>query len=327
MRRRLEAAFDRLIDVQDKTDAEVASLARELGIDIAVDLGGYTTDSRAGIFAQRPAPVQIGALGFPATIGSPHLDYMLADTVVVPAAQRAHYSEKLIYLPHFQPNDRARPAVGKTPARTDVGLPETGFVFCCFNNIYKITPEGFASWMRILSKAPGSVLWLPDINPSTVRNLRAAATNHGVDAARLMFAPHVGEADHFTRQAAADLFLDTLPYNAHTTASDALWAGLPVLTCAGESYAARVAASVLTAAGLSELITTSRPAYEALAVELAGDRARLANIRRDLAAARDSGPLFDIAAYTRDLEEAYRQVLARRRNGAPDADLHIARTP
>ena len=314
MRLRLQSAFDRFIDVQDKTDAEIAALARGLGTDIAIDLGGYTTDSRAGIFAHRPAPVQIGALGFPATIGSPHLDYLLADAVVVPPEQRVHFCEKLIYLPHFQPNDRARPNAGKCPGRAELGLPETGFVYCCYNNSYKITPECFASWTRILAKVPGSVLWLPGGNAVAMRNLRAAAMSHGVDAARLIFAPHVSEADHFARQAAADLFLDTLPYNAHTTASDALWAGLPVLTCAGESYAARVAASVLNAAGLPELITASREAYEALAVKLAHDPARLADMRRQLTAAR-SGPLFEIASYTRGLEDAYRQVLARCRAG------------
>lgn len=307
MRSRLERAFDRLVDVQSKGEEETARLLRGMEIDIAVDLKGHTTGARPGILCHRPAPIQASYLGFPGTMGADFIDYILADRFVLPEAQQGCYSEKVAWLPDcYQVNDAGRAIADRTPTRAEAGLPHGGFVFCCFNNNYKITPPVFAIWMRLLREIPGSALWLLEDNATARRNLQAAAQAGGIDAARLVFAPRLAHSEHLARHRLADLFLDTLPCNAHTTASDALWAGLPVLTCAGSSFAARVAGSLLRAVGLDELVTHEAQAYEALALKLARDSDLLAQLRAKLARNRATAPLFDTGRFRRHLESAYR---------------------
>jgi predicted O-linked N-acetylglucosamine transferase (SPINDLY family) len=322
MRRRIEASCERFLDVRDRSDAEVARLARDLGIDIAVDLKGCTWGARPGIFACRAAPLQVSYLGYPGTMAAGHIDYLVADATLVPEGSRVHYAERIIYLPGtYQINDRRRPMAGAGPARSDLGLPPAGRVFCCFNDSYKVTPDVFGVWMRILERVEGSVLWLLEDNPTAATNLRSEALRRGVSPERLVFAKRVELAQHLARHGAADLFLDTLPCNAHTTASDALWAGLPLLTCAGEAFAARVAASLLNAAGLTELVTSSLAEYEERAVALAGDPGRLARLRQQLAEQRHR--LFDPVPKTRQLEAAYTEILARQQAGEPPAHVHV----
>ncbi len=312
MRKRLECAFDRFIDVRGKSEQDIAELARGMELDIAIDLAGYTSDARAGIFSRRAAPVQVNFLGYPGTMGADFIDYIVADATVIPPAAQAHYAEKIIYLPCFQPNDSRRAIAESTPARAAMGLPEAGVVFCCFNNAYKINPPVFDSWARILMQVDGSVLWLSAHNDAAVRNLRAAASRRGIDPGRLVFAQRVpSAAEHLARHHCADIFLDTWPYNAHTTASDALWAGLPVLTFAGRSFAASVAASLLKAVGLPELITEAQEDYEALAVTLARAPKRIAELKEKLARNLPASRLFDSLGFTRALEESYRKIYAR----------------
>lgn len=306
IRRRLLRAFDHFVEAGSLRDREVAELIREREIDIAVDLQGYTADCRAGIFAHRPAPVQVNYLAYPGTLGAPYMDYLIADRRVVPREHFAHYSEKVVHLPHcYQPNGSGREVAPAAPSRAEVSLPERGFVFCSFNGSYKITPETFDIWMRLLRALPGSVLWLLDDNEAATRNLRREAAARQVAPERLVFAPRVPLAVHLARYPLADLFLDTLPCNAHTTASDALWSGVPVLTCLGTTFAGRVAASVLEAAGLPELVSGNLDEYEALALALATDPARLGALRARLAAQRQSCSLFDVGRYRRALEAAY----------------------
>ena len=323
-RRRLARAVDHFVDVRARTDLEVAQLARELQIDIAIDLNGHTAGSRTGIFALRAAPIQVNWLGYPGTLGADCMDYLVADDVVVPAAQERHYAEKVVRLPHgFMPHDAGRPIAGRF-TRAALDLPDDGFVFCCFNNSFKITPDVFDDWMRILGRVSGSVLWLSRHNETAMANLRREAVRRGVDGARLVFATRLpSAAEHLARHAAADLFLDTRPYNAHATTLDALWAGLPVLTLPGESFASRVAASLLTAIGLPELIAGSTADYADLAVALAADRPRLALLRARLAHNRVAGPLFDTARFTRDLEAAYALMVDRLRAGLPPDHLRL----
>src|SRR5690606_17676928 len=254
---------------------DVAQKIADLGIDIAIDINGYTKGAKTAAFAYRPAPVQVQYLGFPGTMGAEFIDYVVADHTVIPEAERVHYIERIAYLPHsYQVNDRRRPLPAGRPARSACGLPEEGFVFACFNANYKITPEMFSIWMRLLRAVEGSVLWLFEGNAWAARNLRAEAASRGVAPERLMFALRLKLDEHLARLAEVDLFLDTLPYNAHTPASDALWAGLPVLTTPGRSFAARVGASLLRAVGMEELIAASPEEYEALALALARDPAR-----------------------------------------------------
>lgn len=320
MHRRLRGMFDRFVDVGAMSDREVMDLARALEIDIAVDLKGYTQHARPAIFALRAAPVQISYLGYPGTLAMPAMDYAIVDHVVVPLADRVHYSEKLIHLPDcYQVNDNGRPIAQGTVRRADHGLPEEGFVFCCFNNSYKITPQMFDIWMRLLLMVPGSVLWLYEENAEVAANLALEAGARGVDAARLVFARHAPVETHLARHTAADLFLDTELYNAHTTASDALWTGLPVVTCPGTTFPARVAASMLQAVGLAELVCESLAAYEAMALALARDPRSLAAVRHKLAAHRRTQPLFDTARITRQIEHAYKIAYSRWQGGlAPD---------
>lgn len=324
MRQRVAAACDRFLDVRGRRDAEVAGMLRALEIDIAVDLKGHTQGNRAGILAHRPAPVQINYLGMPATMGAGYIDYLIADPRVIPPAEFPHYAEQILYLPDsYQATDDTRAIAAHTPSRAELALPEDGFVFCCFNNSYKITPDLFALWMRLLGAIPGSVLWLLDDNPAATRNLCAAAQRHGIAPERLVFAPRIDAAAHLARHRRADLFLDTLPYNAHTTASDALWSGLPVLTCAGRTFAGRVAASLLHAVGLPELITRDHAGYAALALALARDPGRLAALRTRLAQQRTSSPLFGTDRFRRHLEAAYVTLRERQRRGEPPAAFSV----
>jgi predicted O-linked N-acetylglucosamine transferase (SPINDLY family) len=323
MRKRLETAFDRFIDVRGSSDREIALLAREMGIDIAVDLGGHTGISRTGIFAMRAAPLQVNYVGFPGTMGADYMDYLIADTTIVPVANQQHYAEKILYLPSFQANDSKRRIADRIFTREELALPPTGCVFCCFNANYKITPATFAGWMRILTKVPGSVLYLYADNGAAVKNLRKEAQSRGVDAHRLIFADKLPLPEYLARFRVADLFLDTLPYNAGATASDALWAGLPVLTCLGEAFAGRMAASLLTAIGLPELITCTQPQYEELAVALATDPPRLAAIKHKLAENRSTTPLFDTRRFAKHLETGYSQILERYHAGLPPDHIHV----
>jgi len=324
MRLRLQAGFDRFLDVADSSDLEIARLARSLEIDIAIDLGGHTADSRPGIFAQRAAPVQAAYLGYPGTLGSTFMDYLLADKVLISDANRQHYAEKIVYLPgSYMVSDSQRPISTINFSRFQMGLPESGFVFCSFNNHYKITPPVFACWMRILKAVAGSVLWLSGAQEA-VENLRREAVQQGVAAERLVFArrlPDMGE--HLSRQRLADLFLDTWPYNAHTTASDALWVGLPVLTCPGQTFAGRVAASLLTAIDMPELIADSPTSYERLAIQLGNDKQKLAEIGSRLAANRLKTPLFDFNGFRLNIEAAYKEIHRRQMAGLPLDDIFI----
>lgn len=326
VRARLKSAFEHFLDVKDRSDDSIAALSRSLGIDIAVDLQGFTEHQRPGIFAHRAAPVQVLFLGYAGTLGAPYIDYLIADRVVVPEESRRDYAEKIVYLPYsFQPNDRSRRIAERRFSRAELGLPDTGFVFCCFNTVYKIQPPIFGCWMRILRQVPGSVLWLAQMGEQAAANLRAEAQRCGVDPDRLIFAPKMPAIeDHLARYRAAELFLDTLPYGAHATASDALWAGLPLLTIRGNAFAARVGASLLGALGLEELVAGSLPEYERLAVTLATDGPRLESLRTRLAEARLTMPLFDTEGYTRSMEAAYAAMLERSRAGLPPEHLDLA---
>lgn len=321
-RRRVEAAFDEIVDISRLGDREAAEAIRQRGVDVLVNLNGYYGEHRLGVFAWRPSPVQVNYLGFPGTLGAPYVDYIVADRVVLPEASRAHYTEQVAWLPHaYQANDDQREVDPQPVTRAEFGLPDDAFVFCCFNNAYKITPGTFASWMRILQQVPRGVLWLLRDAPAVEQRLRREADALGVAPARLVFAERLPPARHLARHRVADLFLDTLPYNAHTTASDALWAGLPVLTCMGTTFPGRVAASLLQALGLPELVAGDMARYEALAVELASGPERLAALRERLAQARRSSPLFDTARTTRALEDLYASMVGRNRQGLPPAPL------
>lgn len=306
---RLQQAFDRFLDVNGKDDAEVARLINTLEIDIAIDLKGNTQGSRPGILAHRPAPVQVNYLGYPATMGADFIDYIIVDPVTVPASEQVNFSEQLSHLPDcYQANDSGRVIAERTPMRAECGLPEEGFVFCSFNNNIKITPRFFDIWMRLLDTIPGSVLWLLEDNGFVKANLRMEALARGVSPDRLVFAPRMTIEEHLARQRLADLFLDTLPFNAHTTASDALWAGLPVLTCTGITFAGRVASSLLKAVGLPELVTETSEDYEALAKRLATTPAYLKELRTRLEKNRQSTPLLDSDRFRKNIEAAYLQM-------------------
>ena len=294
-------------------------------MDIAVDLKGFMLDSRPGIFMHRAVPVQVSYFGYPGTMGAEYIDYLIADATVIAAAEYPHYTEKIVTLPNsYQVNDAHRPISDQRFTRQALGLPDTGFVFCCFNNNHKITPATCDGWMRILAQVQGSVLWLLEDNAAAAGNLRREAVQRGISAERLIFAKRMPLAEHLARHRAADLFLDTLPYNAHTTASDAMWAGLPVRTCTGASFASRVAASLLRAIQLPELITTTQETYEALAVTLARNPQRLQQIGDKLAAHRLATPLFDTARFTRHIENAYTQMVERYQADLPPAHFEVS---
>jgi protein O-GlcNAc transferase len=322
---RLKKAFDSFHDVDAMSDQAVATLARREGIDIAVELNGYTKGTRLGVFAYGAAPVQMSYLGFPGTIGASFMHYMIADRIVIPPEHRAHYAEKLITLPgSYQANDNTRVISDRAWTRGELGLPESGFVFCCMNNTYKITPQEFDIWMRLLRQVDGSVLWASKANRWAVENLQKEAAKRGIDPTRIVFAQKVPEiGDHLARLRQADLFLDTFNFNAHTTASDALWAGLPVLTKIGDNFAARVAASLLTAVGLPELITHTAQAYEDMALTLARDPAKVLALTARLRAQQETAPLFDSQRFTRHMEDGYRQAYGRYVEGKAPDDISV----
>jgi predicted O-linked N-acetylglucosamine transferase (SPINDLY family) len=306
MRARLAGAFDRFVDVRTSSDEAIARLIERSRVDIAVDLMGHTQFARPAILAFRPAPIQAAYLGFPGTTGADFIDYVIADPIVAPFELQPCFTEKIVHLPEcYQVNDSARKIATRIPTREEFGLPAEGFVFCCFNTSWKIAPAMFEVWLRLLRAVPGSVLWLLRDNADAERNLRREAAARGADPSRLVFADRLGPEQHLARHRLADLFLDTLPYNAHTTASDALWAGLPLLTCRGETFAARVAASLLESVGLPELVTTSLGDYETLALELATDDQLRRQLRQRLEGNRLTHPLFDTQRFRRHIEAAY----------------------
>jgi predicted O-linked N-acetylglucosamine transferase (SPINDLY family) len=312
MSRRFQLAFDHFIESQGMSDIEIAQSSRDLNIDIAVDLTGFTQDARTGIFSYRPALIQVNYLGFPGTMGADYIDYIIADKTLIPLDAQSSYTEKVAYLPNsYQANDRKRAIAEKKFTRHQLGLPEDEFVFCCFNNNFKILPVTFASWMRILKAVEGSVLWLLADNPTAKNNLIKEATARGLDSCRLIFAERMPLPEHLARHRQADLFLDTLPYNAHTTCSDALWAGLPVLTLMGSTFPGRVGASLLKAIDLPELITNTQEEYEAMAIELAINPQKLRDIKLKLARNRLTTPLFDTPLFTKNLETIYTKMMER----------------
>ena len=321
---RLRDTFDHFINVSKMTDKEIAELAYQKGIDIAIEFNGFMIDERVGILAHRPAPVQINYLAYPGTMGADFYDYIIGDHVVIPEDQKHNYAENIIYLPDcYMPHDNTRQISNKPISRAECGLPDNRFVFCCFNNSFKISPQEFDIWMRLLNKIEGSVLWLLKANEWSQNNLRNEASKRGVDADRLVFADKLPLEEHLGRLRHADLFLDTFNFNAHTTASDALWAGIPVVTKIGKSFAARVAGSLLNAIELPELITTTEKEYEALALSLASNPKTLTLIKKKLAEKKNSAPLFDTETYTKNLERAYIQAYQRYADGLPPAELNV----
>jgi hypothetical protein len=324
MRQRLEKSFDKFIEVGERSDIEITQLSRDLNIDIAVDLKGFTRDSRTGIFASRAAPIQVNYLGYPGTMGADYIDYIIADTTLIPLESQSCFSEKVVYLPNsYQPNDRKRLISDRQFTREELALPEDGFVFCCFNNNFKILPATFEGWMRILKAVEGSVLWLLQDNLSVVNNLKNEALRHGVQTSRLIFAERMLLSEHLARHRMADLFLDTLPCNAHTTTSDALWAGLPVLTLMGASFASRVAASLLNAIGMPELVTGNQEEYEALAIELALNPKKLTETKLKLANNCLTTSLFDTPLFAKNLETAYIKMYERYQAGLEPDQISI----
>jgi protein O-GlcNAc transferase len=301
---RLAHSFDDLIDGTSMSDEELVKRLRDLEIDIAVDLAGFTVGARPAIFARRVAPVQVNYLGFPGSMGAKFMDVILADPIVIPAGGESFYTEHVVRLPHsYLPFDSGRAIPVHSPSRGEAGLPCDGFIFCAFNNAYKITKDVFEVWLGLLNEIPGSVLWLRGGAAEAEANLRREATAHGVDTQRLVFAPFVKDPDeHLRRLRLADLFLDTLPYNAHSTTAEALWAGVPVITYAGRTFAGRVGASLLSAANVPELICNDLAEYRQQALRLAKSPSELLGIRDRLVRNRSMAPVFDTARYTRDLE-------------------------
>jgi predicted O-linked N-acetylglucosamine transferase (SPINDLY family) len=324
MRERLRRSFPRFLDVREKSDRDVATMLRGLEIDITVDLKGFTANSRTGILSQRAAPLQVNYLGYPGTMGAPYLDYIIADRHVIPPDHDIHYTESVVRLPDaYQVNDSKRRIADAVPTRAEAGLPETGFVFCSFNSNYKITPEIFEIWMRLLDRVPASVLWLLESNATASENLRREAQRRGVAPDRLIFAPALPADQHLARHRLADLFLDTRPVNAHTTASDALWTGLPLVTCTDDAFAGRVASSLLHALGLPELVARDTGEYEAIALRLATTPALLTDVRARLIENRRTHPLFDTDRYRRHLEAAYTAMWQRYQSGLPPASFEV----
>jgi protein O-GlcNAc transferase len=328
VRERMQSAFERFVDARNQSDADIAKLLHDMEIDIAVDMMGFTENASTAIFAKRPAGLQVNYLGYPGTMGASYMDYILADRIIIPESARADYDEKIVYLPDtYLPNDNTRRIAERTPSRAEAGLPDAGFVFGTFNNLYKITPEMFALWMRLLAKVEGSVLWLSRGNPAAIRNLKREAEARGISGERIIFAPFVSAPDeHLARLRHADLILDTLPYNAHATTCDALWAGIPVVTLTGASFAGRVGTSLLSALGLPELFTDTPAAYESLALQLAQDPPLLARIKEKLARHRQTHALFDTPRYTRNLEAAFSTMWRRHQDGQPPESFAVDAT-
>jgi len=328
MRKRLTRAFDSFIDVRNQSDSDVVKLSRELEIDIAVDLKGFTQDSRTGIFAQRAAPIQISYLGYPGSMSMDSIDYIVADKILIPEENKSHFSEKVMYMPFsYQVNDRQRPISPKSFSKIEVGLPTDCFVYCCFNNNYKITPKTFDVWMNILMAVKSSVLWLLEDNTQAKKNLQKEAAIRGIHPSRLIFAPRVALAEHLARHHCADLFLDTLPYNAHTTTSDALWSGLPVLTQIGRSFPARVSASLLNGMFLNELIADDEDDYHAMAVDLAMNPQKLIELKDKLLKTKLSAPLFNTPSFTKHIEYGYEEIYRRLKSGLDPEHIYIPLNP
>jgi predicted O-linked N-acetylglucosamine transferase (SPINDLY family) len=325
MRARLTRAFDRFIDARGLSEAELAALIQDMDVDIAVDLMGYTENCRPAIFAARAAPVQVNYLGYPGTTGADYIDYLIGDATIIPASEHRHYAEKVVTLPDsFMPADDGRDIATAMASRTQERLPETGFVFCSFNASYKISPAVFDIWMGLLLQIDSSVLWLGQANEAARANLMREAEKRGVPAARLIFADYrQSPADHLARLKLADLFLDTVPYNAHATASDALWVGLPVLTCRGAAFAGGVGASMLHSLDVPELVADSLEAYEACALNLAREPHALAALKAKLERNRGTSALFDTVRYTRNLESAFKTMVERSRLGLPPAGFQV----
>ena len=324
MRQRIVRGVDRFVDIRRLGDRAIVDLAREMRVDIALNRNGYTRDGRNEIYAHRVAPVQVNYLGYPGTLGADFADYMIVDDMVAPARNREFFSERLIHMPDsYQPNDDTRPVPDMGSTRADHGLPADALVLCCFNNSYKIGPDAFDIWCRVLQRNPGTVLWLLGDPPELQDNLRAEARARGVSPDRLVFAPRIGPLHHLERHRHADLFVDTFCYNAHTTASDALWMGLPVVTRAGDQFAARVGASLLRSVGLPELITETEFDYEALIDELVNDPDRLRGLRARLQAQARTSALFDTARYVRNFETAMERIWDRAVQGLPPQDMRL----
>ncbi len=323
MNLRIKAGVDHFYDVHTMPHKDVAMLARSLEIDIAVDLGGFTTNSRTGIFAMSAAPIQASYIGYIGTMGANYYDYLVADQTMIPEDNQKYYAEKIVYLPSFQVNDSTQSPPSTTLTRQDVGLPETGFVFCCFNNNFKITPTTFDSWGRILEKVKDSVLLIYVDNESAQINLTKEITLRGIDPSRLIFGKRLSKPEYLARYRVADLFLDTHPYNAGTTASDALRMGLPVLTYLGSSAVSRHAASILNALNLPELITTTLEEYESLAIELATDPEKLKNIKDKLVGNLSTAPLYDTSLFARNLESAYSMMYDRYQRGLDPDHIYV----
>lgn len=312
LRPRMKNAFKEMIDISQKTDLEVIQLIQDLSIDILVNLNGYFGEGRQNIFASHPAPIQVNYLGFPGTLGAEYMDYLIADPIVIPPESRQYYVEKIAYMPDsYQANDSKRMISERKFSRSELGLPETGFVYCCFNNNYKITPEIFDRWMRILMAVEGSVLWLIQDNAPAEKNLKAEAFKRGIAPERIIFAKRLPLPEHLARHEMADLFLDTLPYNAHTTASDSLWAGVPVLTLLGSTFPGRVSASLLNALDLQGLIAKTPEEYEQRAIELGRDKSKLKEIKDRLAEHRFTKPLFNTSLFANNLEALYKKMYER----------------
>ena len=325
MNLRIKDAVDHFHDVYLKPDEEISMLARSLKIDIAIDLGGFTQGSRVGVFAMSAAPIQICYLGYPGTMSADYMDYLICDRVVIPEDKQNYYLENLVYMPNsYMVNDSQIKPSDKSFSKNDLNLPAKGFVFCCFNNAYKITPETFLGWMRILKEVSDSVLWLSKSNKTTIQNLKQEAVKHGIDENRLIFASRLElKEDHLKRIQSADLFIDTLPFNAHTTSSDALRVGLPVLTRIGESFTSRVAASLLNAVNLPELITTSQEDYETLAIELATNPKKYRAIKEKLINNLPEAPLYDTPLFTRQIESAYKKIYERHHDGLEPTNIYV----
>jgi len=323
-RNRVEASFNEIIDINNLSDLDVAKTIRERHIDILINLNGYFGRSRNGVFMLKPAPLQVNFLGFPGTLGDECMDYIVADDCVLPVSSQDFYCEKVVYMPEtYQPNDRSRKMSDRLYTRNELGLPDDGFVYCCFNNNYKITSRIFESWMRILNQVKGSVLWLLEDNPSASRNLKSSARSLGIDPDRLIFAKRDELSIHLSRQRCADLFLDTSPYNAHTTASDALWVGLPILTIKGNTFPGRVAASLLNSLRLNELVVESFEDYESAAIDLAVNKEKLLSINKKLEKNIEEFCLFDADYYVKKYEDALVQIQNRFVNGLGSEHIFV----
>ena len=324
MRKRVSKACDKFLDVSLKSDVEIAKISRDLEIDIACDVMGFTKGNKFQIFAEKCAPIQVSYLAFAGTTGANFIDYVIADKTLVSKELQKHYSEKIISLPGtYQVNDSTKKISDKVFTREELGLPKNGFVFCCFNNNYKILPSVFDIWMRLLKKIKGSVLWLLVENLTAKENLKKEAVKRNVDENRIIFAKIMPLADHLARHRCADLFIDTFPYTAHTTCSDALWAGLPVITRVGNSFPSRVSASLLTAIDLPELITHTEKEFEDLAVEFANNKSKLDEIKIKLEKNKISKSLFNTKLYTKNIESSYKIIYDRYLKNLPAENIEI----